>query len=253
MKIYCYTNVSGYRIFDISRFKRTDEIGCPYITDEDIIRGKNNPNDTVYVLRSNNCGLNQKTIDLFFDSNISLLTKMDDGDNTKHYTLLYVDNVGNAISSAKGNDSKSFVFIAENEKEDAQLRKMGASLASGNHELSKKLHSVIFINVINDETVLYFDKEKWKDVLNNADTLPVSKGMTQVGDGLKYIIVCNGIPESALAKYIPLENISSYIVVGTRSIFDNVFFLGINKNKTIILIISALAAICIGYVMLKRN
>ena len=107
--------------------------------------------------------------------------------------------------------------------------------------------------MINDETVLYFDKEKWKDVLNNADTLPVSKGMTQVGDGLKYIIVCNGIPESTLAKYIPLENISSYIVVGTRSIFDNGFFLGINKNKTIILIISALAAICIGYVMLKRN
>jgi hypothetical protein len=228
MKIYCYTNVSGYRIFDISRFKRTDKNGCPYVTDEEIIRGKNNPNDTVYILRSNNCGLNQKTVDLFFDSNISLLTKMDDGDKSTHYTLLYVDNVGNAISSAKGNDSKSFVFIAENKNEDTQLRKMGASLASGNNELSKKLHSIVFINVINDETVLYFDKEKWQEVLKNADMLPKSKGMTQVENGLKYIIVCNGIPESALAKYIPLENISNYIVVGTKSIFDNGFFF---RNK----------------------
>ncbi len=254
MKKYCYTNVSGYKIFDISRFKKTDQKGCPYVTDEEIINGKEHPEETVYVLRSNSCGLSQNTVDLFFDSNISILTKKDDSDKPSRYSLLYIDNVGNSISAAKRNDSKSFVFIAENEIEDSWIRKLGVSLASGDNELSQKLYSTIFINVINDETVLYFDENKWQEVLDVVKrTSPGSKDMAQVTNGLKHLIVCNGISGTSLAKYVTTENNSQYVVLGTKSIMDKGFFLGLNKKETLCVIISALAVICIGYIMLRRN
>lgn len=253
MKIYCYTNVSGYKIFDISRFKKTDEKGCSYVTYDEIIYGKTHTSETVYVLRSNSCGLNQKTVDLFFDSNISLFTKNDDGDSSTQHILLYVDNVGNSASTTNRNDSKSFVFIAENEGEDLLLRKLGASLAIGDNELSQKLHSTIFVNVINDEPVLYFDKHKWQDVLDSVGEKSTSKDMIQVVKGVKYLIMCNGISESSLTKYIPIEKNSEYIILGVKSIMNNGFFLGLNNKKTLCAIISALAIICIGYIMLKRN
>lgn len=254
MKIYCQTNVSGYKIFDVSRFKKTDENGCSYVTADEITHGKMNPDETVYVLRSNNCGLSQKTIDLFFDSNILLMTKKDDGDNSTQFNLLYVDNVGDSTLATNRNDSKSFVFVAENENDDSLLRRLGASLASGNRDLSKKLHSIIFINVINDETVLYFDNNKWKEAISMAmDYIPNSREMNLVTKGLKHIIICNNIPESTLAKYIHLDNSSQYVIIGTKAILDNGFFLGLNKKKTLCVILSALAAICIGYIMLKRN
>jgi len=255
MKIYCYTRVDGYKRFCISNFRKSEDERFLYIFMEDIANSKLNPLEAVYVTSENSCGLSKCSQQLFTFGGCKLLTRLDDGTSPSGFTLLYISNVGNEIEAARNNQSKSFIFIAENEEEDILLRKLSCLYAVNDKQISDMTYSLAYRSILDEKVIFCFDNEKWDQLLNCINKKVIPNKYDSVLKGNKYILVCDGVTAEELFEKFFESNMSEvYMIEGETNLVSNIIKKKdlFDKNNVILLILSVGTLALIGYLMLKK-
>ena len=166
MRIFVQYSVSGFKIFDTSRFSHHVNGGC-YCTMKEISDTNKGGKNGTHIINTNLHGIDQSIVQLFSSPLVEMLLQSITFDGQEQ-TMLYVNNAGTSVNQNR--DCNIVVLlISEQESEKNLLEAMTLLLLSDNRNpLLSLLGSLIDKRIIGEELVLYYNKDKWQAVINSV-------------------------------------------------------------------------------------